>query len=234
MLLREQHPRQRVIVQPHGVNTAIFRPDHRAAALAAFPQIRDREVLLIMARIDPVKNQQWVVKQLPAVIARHPRALLVLAGACTNAEYGAALARDIRELGLESHVLLTGGLVPGVPATVGLMQTATVAILPSLSETFGLVVLESWAAGAAALASKTTGALALVRDGENGALFDLAHPEEFHARLDRLLTDAPWRARLIEAGHRGAGDYDTGTLAGRVHELYAQLSDEKHALRHSA
>jgi starch synthase len=234
MLLREQHPQQRVIVQPHGVNTALFRPDHRDAALNAFPRIKGRDVLLIMARIDPVKNQQWVVKQLPAVVARHPNVLLVLAGSCTNAEYGAALQRDIRDLGLENHVLLTGGLVPGVPATVGLMQTATIAILPSLSETFGLVVLESWAAGAAALASNTTGAMALVRDGENGGLFDLARPEEFHARLDRLLTDPAWRTSLIEAGHRGAADYDTGVLAGRVHDLYAQLSDEKNALRHSA
>lgn len=233
-LLREQYPRQRVVVQPHGVNTAVFRPDHRAAALEAFPGIRDREVLLIMARVDPVKNQQWIVRQMPRVIARHPRALLVLAGACTHAEYGAAVAKDIRELGLEKHVLLTGGLTPGRPATVGLMQSALVGILPSVSETFGLVVLESWAAGAAALASRTTGATALIRDGGNGGLFDLANPDEFHARLDRMLTDRAWREQLAAAGRRDAAHYDTGALAGRVRTLYAQLCDEKSALRHSA
>ena len=233
-LLREQHPRQRIVVQPHGINTALFRQDQQVAARVAFPQIRNRDVMLIMARIDPVKNQQWVVRQMPRVVARHPRALLVLAGACTNAEYGAAVARDIKELGLEKHVLLTGGLAPGLPATIGLMQSAHVAILPSVSETFGLVVLESWAAGAAALASRTTGAMALVRDGENGGLFDLARPDEFHERLDRLLTDPEGRHRLAAAGRHAAAGYDTAALARRVQILYAQLCDEKSALRQSA
>lgn len=233
-LLRAQYPNQRIVVQPHGVNTAQFRPDHRAAALAAFPTLRDRTVLLMMGRIDPVKNQRWVVEQMPHVVARHPGVLLVLAGACTHAEYGVELKADIERLGLSNHVLLTGGLPPGAPRTLGLMQLARVAILASVSETFGLVVLESWAAGAAALASKTTGATALVRDGQNGGLFDLAHPAEFHERLDRLLTDDAWQARLVEAGHRGAAEYDTVALARRIQLLYAQLCDDKHALRHSA
>ncbi len=233
-LLRAQYPGQRIVVQPHGVNTAQFRADHRAAAAAAFPAIQHRSVLLMMGRIDPVKNQRWVVAQLPRVIAKHPRALLVLAGSCTHAEYGAQLQQDIERLGLTDHVLLTGGLPPGAPRTLGLMQSARVAILASVSETFGLVVLESWAAGAAMLASRTTGATALVRDGENGGLFDLARPEEFHARLDRLLTDPAWQAALVKAGHRGAAEYDTTALARRIQLLYAQLCDEKHALRRSA
>jgi starch synthase len=233
-LLREQYPRQRVVVQPHGVNTTQFRPDYREAALAAFPALKDRPVLLMMGRIDPVKNQRWVVEQMPRIVARHPRALLVLAGSCTHLEYGAELQRAIERLGLADHVLLTGGLPPGAPRTIGLMQSARVGILASVSETFGLVVLESWAAGAAALASKTTGATALVRDGRNGGLFDLARPDEFHERLDRLLTDDPWHAGLVEAGRRSAADYDTTALARRIQILYAQLCDEKHALRHSA
>lgn len=233
-LLREQYPRQRVVVQPHGVNTAQFRPDHRAAALAAFPAIQGRTVLLMMGRIDPVKNQRWVVEQMPRVIARHPRALLVLAGACTHAEYGAELQHDITRLGLTNHVLLTGGLPPGAPATIGLMQSARVAILASVSETFGLVVLESWAAGAAMLASATTGATALVRDGINGGLFGHGQADEFHARLDRMLTDQVWQATLVDAGRRAVADYDTTALARRIQLLYAQLCDEKHALRRSA
>ncbi len=233
-LLQEQHPRQRVVVQPHGVNTRYFRTDQRDAARKAFPLIQGRDVLLALARIDPVKNQLWVVRQLPRIVARHPRALLVLAGACTNADYGVELHREIRQLGLSEHVLLTGGLSPGTPEVAGLLQEARVALLPSVSETFGLVVLESWAAGASVLASRTTGALALVRDGENGSLFDLAQPEEFHAKLDRLLREPVWRARLAAAGARGADGYDTAVLARRVKDLYATLCDEKNALRDSA
>ncbi|MDB6115734.1 MAG: hypothetical protein JWM88_3427, partial [Verrucomicrobia bacterium] len=233
-LLRERHPHQLIAVQPHGVSTALFRADRRAAARAAFPAIVGRDVLLTVARVDPVKNQLWVVRQLPRIVARHPQVLLVMAGACTNADYGAELQREIQRLGMERHVLLTGGLPPGDPRVVGLMQEARVAILPSITETFGLVILESWAAGLATLASRTSGSLGLVRDGENGSLFSLDNPDEFHAKLERLLQDPAAHTRTVAAGRRGADDYDIAVLAGRVRDLYARLIEEKHALRHSA
>ena len=114
------------------------------------------------------------------------------------------------------------------------MQEARVAILPSITETFGLVILESWAAGLATLASRTSGSLGLVRDGGNGSLFSLDNPDEFHAKLERLLQDPATHDRLVAAGRRGADDYDIAVLAGRVRDLYARLIEEKHALRHSA
>ena len=233
-LLRERHPQQLVMVQPHGVNTSFYRTDQRAVARAAFPAIVGRDILLCVGRIDPIKNQLWLVQQLPAIVARHPQALLVLVGSCTHAEYGLELDREIRRLGLSGHVLLTGGLPPGDNRIAGLMQKARVALLPSVSETFGLVILEAWAAGLATMASRTDGATALIRDGENGQLFDPARPEEFHGQLDRVLRDAPYRERLAAAGGRVADEYDTTVMAGRVKNLYARLSDEKNALRNSA
>lgn len=233
-LLREQYPQQRIVVQPHGVCTTFFRTDQRAAARAAFPAIAGRTLLLCVGRLDPVKNQLWLVQQLQQIVARNPDVLLVLVGACTNADYGVELHRQIRELGLTNHVLLTGGLPPGTPAVAGLMQEARVSLLPSVAETFGIVVLEAWAAGLPVFASRTTGALALIRDGENGHLFDLADPTEFHAKLRRLLEVPAHHAHLAFAGRRGADEYDTTVLAGHVRDLYAQLCEEKHALRDSA
>jgi glycosyltransferase involved in cell wall biosynthesis len=233
-LLRERYPNQQVVVQPHGVNTRFYRTDQRQAARAAFPALAGQDILLYVARIDPVKNQRWLVEQMPAVLARHPRAVLVLAGACTNPDYAVELHQEIRRLGLGGKVVLTGGLPPGDPRLAGLMQLARVAFLSSVSEAFGLVILEAWAAGLPILASRTPGAAGLVRDGENGCLFDLDQPAGFHAWLDRLLLDAPFRERLIAAGHAGADQYDTAAIAGRMQQLYARLSGEKHALRNSA
>jgi starch synthase len=233
-LLRERHPGQLVVVQHHGVNTSFYRTDYRDVARMAFPAIKDREVLLSVGRIDPVKNQLWMVQQMPAVITRHPRTLLVLAGSCTNAEYGVEVQREIRRLGLSAHVLLTGGLPPGDPRLAGLMQEARVGLLTSLTETFGLVILEAWAAGLPILASRSSGSVELIQDGKNGGLFELDQPVDFHAKLDHLLRDQAHRSRLAQAGGRLADQYDTAVMAGRVQKLYAQLSEEKHALRHSA
>lgn len=233
-MLRERHPGQLIVTQSHGINTEFYRTDRQAEALAAFPEIAGRNVLLCVARIDPVKNQLWLVQQLPSILARHPGTMLVLAGSCTNEEYGGKLAREIRQLGLTGHVRLTGGLPPRDPRLIGLMQMARAGILPSISETFGLVIIESWAAGLPMLVSRSAGSVELIHDGQDACLFNLADPGDFHAQLDRLLLEPAYRERLVSAAHLRADQFDTTTLAGRMQQLYAQLSEEKHALRHSA
>lgn len=234
-LIRQHHPDRHVMVQPHGVPAALYQKDHRSAAREAFPWLGDRPVFLAVGRIDPVKNQQWLVEQMPALLRRHPRALLVLAGPCTDETYGQALDRKIQELGLGDAVRLTGKLPPGDPRLIGLMQESQAVLLPSISETFGLVILEAWAAGTAVISSRTSGARSLVEQDENGWLFDLDKPEDFHVAIDQLLGNRDWRARTIAAGlKRVVNEYDATVLSARMKQLYEHLIDEKHALRNSA
>ena len=234
-LIRERHPDRHVMVQPHGVPALLYMRDQRAAARAEFPWLADRPVLLSVGRIDPVKNQAWLVEQMPALLQRYPRALLVLAGPCTDEAYGEALNRQIERLGLGDAVRLTGKLPPGDPRLIGLMQESRAVLLPSISETFGLVILEAWAAGTAVISSRTSGARALIDPGKNGWLFDLARPEEFQAAVTELLEKPEQRARAITAGRdRVVADYDATVLSARMKQLYEHLIEEKHALRHSA
>jgi glycosyltransferase involved in cell wall biosynthesis len=227
-LLRERHPDKRIVVQPHGVPVELFRDDHRAAAFAAFPSLRGRRLLLCVGRIDPIKNQAWLVEQAPAVFRGHPNTTLALAGPCTDEPYGRELNRKIRELGLTNQILLTGGMPSTDPRLLGLLQAAETLILPSLSETFGLVLLEAWAAGAVVLASQTSGARALVQPGINGWLFDLEAPGGFHEALERILSD-PGRARRMASSGRDLviREYSVRALAGRMKTLYEQVIEEK-------
>src|SRR5262249_10337635 len=106
-LLQKQYTTKRIVVQPHGVPLPLYQRDHRRAARAAFPRIEGQQVLLCLGRIDPIKNQTWLLDQLPAIAKRHPRALLVLVGACTHETYGEQIQRRIKKSGLESRILLT-------------------------------------------------------------------------------------------------------------------------------
>ncbi len=207
-LLREQHPRKRLLVQPHGVSMREYRTDHQETARAAFPQLRGRHVLLSVGRIDPIKNQAWLLEQAPAIFQKHPAARLVLAGAVTDELYGQSLQRKIRAFGLENRVLLTGGLPPGDARLIGLLQDAKVALLPSISETFGLVILEAWAAGTPVIASRTSGASALVKHRQNGWLFDLADPGSFRGTI----RGGGPRSRQRRIRCHGAGWPDEETL----------------------
>ena len=227
-LMREKYPDKRIVVQPHGLPMAQFESDHRDAALEAFPQLRGKDVLLVPGRIDPIKNQHWVVENSASILRRHPNALLVLVGACTDKEYGMKVEAAIRGTGFADRILSLGGLPPGDPRLIGLFQCARTVILPSLSETFGLVVIEAWAAGAPIIASRTPGAAALVRHSENGWLFDLDTPAGFREAVNISLLQpnvarqmAAWGRRLV------AEQYDNAVLAARLHDLYGELSEEK-------
>lgn len=234
-LIQERHPGRRVMVQPHGVPAATFAIDHRAAARRAFPLIVNRPVLLVPGRIDPTKNQAWLIGQARELIRRWPDTLLVFVGAGTDPKYTEGIRQTIAQGHLERHVFLAGPLPPRDPRLIGLFQEARAVILASVSETFGLVILESWAAGTPVLSSRTSGALALVKEGRNGWLFDLALPESFQHAATQLFQD-PARARTYGAAGKAvvAADYDTHALARRMRQLYEELIVEKNALRHSA
>ncbi len=234
-LLREQYPGKRVVVQPHGVPLHVYQDDRRAQALEAFPQIRGQQVLLSLGRIDPIKNQGWVIEQAPQIFQKFPRAMIVLAGACTDEAYGEKLRKRIRALGIQDRVLLTGGLPPNDPRLIGLLQMAEVLVLPSKSETFGLVVLEAWATGTMVLSTRTSGACTLVRHGENGWLFDLDQPATFHQPLAQALSNTDAARRVLRRG----GDevhtkYNIKALAGRMKALYEELIEKKNAIRDPA
>ncbi|HZR15766.1 MAG TPA: glycosyltransferase family 4 protein [Verrucomicrobiae bacterium] len=226
-LLQQQFPTKRVLVQPHGVPLEIYQADQRSAALAAFPQISGRHVLLCLGRIDPIKNQSWVLEQSPAIFSQYPDALLVLAGPCTDEAYGQLIGERIAQADLRDKVLLTGGLPPNDPRVVGLLQSASALVLPSLSETFGLVILEAWAAGTPVLSARASGPAALVQSGHNGWLFDLEKPETFHAAL-RATLDHPEEAKqMARRGGSLAERYSVTALAARLKGVYEELIEEK-------
>ena len=100
-------------------------------------------------------------------------------------------------------------------------------MLPSLSETFGLVILEAWAAGTTVLASRTSGPATLIEHGVNGWLFDLDQPQSFHETLDWALDNSSRVKEMAVRGGEIAAQYSIESLAGRMKELYAEVVEQK-------
>jgi len=205
----------------------LYRRDSRDAALKAFPQLAHQDVLLCLGRIDPIKNQGWLLEQAPVFLAKHPNTTLVLAGPCTDEGYGRLIENRIKELGLSTRVLLTGGLPAEDPRVAGLLQLARVLILPSLSETFGLVILEAWAARTTVISARASGPAALIEHGKNGWLFDLESPQSFHTALEWTLSNPKGARQMAERGATLAEGYSVSTLGGQLKSLYQQLIEEK-------
>lgn len=223
-LLQQKYPRQRIIVQPHSVPAAQYATDSRAAALKAYPQIAGRDLIVKVARLDPAKNLPWLVRQMPAVKRRHPRAMLVLVGAGTTRSVVEELHHEIARLGLGNDVLLTGGLASGSAELIGLIQSARLFVLCSSAEPFGIVILEAWAAGTPVLSSRTSGPASLIEHGRTGLLYDLDQPADFHSGIDTLMINNKLHRHLsTEALEHVRAEYDVASVAGRVARVYEEL-----------
>jgi glycosyltransferase involved in cell wall biosynthesis len=233
-LIQERHPGRRVVTEPHGVPTELFSRESRSAAVEAYPELEGRALLLVLGRIDPIKNQDWLVGEAAELARRHPGVLIVFAGSVTHREYGAALKARIGREGLQDVVKLVGPLPFGDPRLIGLLQEARAVLVPSKSETFGIVIVEAWAAGTPVVSSRTSGASALVEEGVNGLLFDLDRPATFHAAMDRVLERPERAAQWGAAGRaKAVAEFDTSIRADRMRRLYENLIEERNALRHS-
>lgn len=226
-LLQKKYPNQRIIVQPHSVPAALYAVDHRAAAIRTFPQIAGRDLIVKVARLDPAKNLPWLVRQLPEIKRRHPKAMLVLIGAGTTQHVVEELNREIEHLGLQNDILLTGGLTSGSPELIGLIQQARVFALCSTAEPFGIVILEAWAAGTPVISSRTSGPLDLIDHGRTGLLYDLDTPSTFHQAIDAVFNDANLHRQLREqASAHVLTEFDVPSIAARVAKVYTELGEE--------
>jgi alpha-maltose-1-phosphate synthase len=227
-LLQKKYPQQRIIVQPHSVPAAQYAVNRRAAALKAFPQIANRDLIVKVARLDPAKNLPWLVRQMPAIKRRHPRAMLALVGAGTTQSVVEELNHEITRLGLSDDVLLTGGLESGSDELIGLIQSARLFVLSSTAEPFGIVILEAWAAGTPVLSSRTSGAASLIEHARTGLLYDLDHIADFHSGIDTLMVNNELHRHLSsEAREHVRAEFDVPSIAGRVASIYEELIEAK-------
>jgi glycosyltransferase involved in cell wall biosynthesis len=140
-----------VVVAPHGVDTSRFRPDEPApgADAALLSRIDGRLVpgrpfVLFVGTLEPRKDVASLVAAFTRVAAKHPDALLVLAGG--RGWGGDEVDRSVTSAGLDARVVRTG-YVPdeAVPA---LVRTAAAVAYPARYEGFGLPALEALACGA--------------------------------------------------------------------------------------
>jgi glycosyltransferase involved in cell wall biosynthesis len=98
-----------------------------------------------------------------------------------------------------------------------LFTEASLVLVPSQYEPFGMVALEAMAAGAPVLAARAGGLAEVVRPGSGGELAESRDPEEWRARAAAILSDdARWSA-LHERGPRFAAEnFDIRRVAGRL------------------
>ena len=213
----------RVEIVPPGVDHALFSPSAPRAARRRLGLPTDRPVLLFVGRIQPLKGVGVAVRALAALSARD--AELVVVGGPSGADGPGEVAR-LHALADELGVTARVRWVRPVPhhRLADWYRAADVCLVPSRSESFGLVALEAAACGTPVVASNVGGLRTLVDDGESGFLVDGRGAGDYAAPVQALL-DAPGRAAAMgRVAAARARRYTWSIAAARLRRLYADLA----------
>ncbi len=213
----------RIEIVPPGVDHAFFSPGSRRGARQALG-LGDEPVLLFVGRIQPLKGVDVAVEALSRL--RDPRARMLIVGGSSGTE-GDNHAAEVRDLitdrGLDHRITM----VPPQPHHVlsTYYRAADVTIVPSRSESFGLVALESAACGTPVVASDVGGLRTLVDHGRNGLRVPGRDPDDFAEAVERIIGDPTFAERLSERAAEAATAYTWTSMAARLRRVYADLSE---------
>ncbi len=210
------------IIAP-GVEHAFFAPGDRNGARNALDLPADCPVLLFVGRIQPLKGPDVAVRAL-AALQRSDALLLVVGGASgldgtAEMQYVQAL---ITELGVEGQVRFVEPQPHHILSTY--YRAADVVIVPSRSESFGLVALEASACGIPVVASGVGGLLTLVDHGSTGFLVPDRDPQLYAKYIAEILDHPQQAAQMGQRGADRARQYTWGFAAARLRRVYSDLT----------
>jgi glycogen(starch) synthase len=187
---------------------------------------KNEKMIFFAGRLEYEKGVQTVLDALPLVNQKVPVRFFV-AGVGTHER---ALREHVERDGLDGHVEFLG-FVPDEELAM-YYAAADLAVVPSLYEPFGMVALETMAAGTPCIAADTGGLRELVVHDATGLRFSPGDPASLAGAILRLLTDARLDRRLTLDARRMLNDqFSWPSIAERTVDVYERAIKEERRLR---
>ena len=219
----------RIRVVPPGVDHELFFPRPRDEASARI-HLSGARLLLFVGRLQAHKGPDVAVRTLAEAVARDPDGtqdvVLAIVGGPSGSSHGAEVARlmDLASaLGVGERVVL----FPPQPQArlADFYAAAEVVLVPSRSESFGLVALEAQACGTPVVAASVGGLRYVVDDGVTGFLVEGHDPGDHADRVLAVLGARAAARRMGEAGVAHSLRFSWDTTAGEILGVYRELLD---------
>jgi D-inositol-3-phosphate glycosyltransferase len=226
--------RDRVAIVPPGVDLEKFSPADPVAARRRLGLPPDCVLLLFAGRLQPLKAPDLLLRAAARLRQDSPQlrdrlAVAVVGGASgSGVDYPDRLRRLAGCLGIADAVRF----VPPVPPQhlADWYRAATVCVVPSYNESFGLVAIEAQACGTPVVAAAVGGLRTAVADGVSGVLVDRHDPERYATALRLLVADDGRRHRMSTAAVRQAARFGWAATAEGLVDVYQAAMAEQRAL----
>ncbi|KAH8882908.1 glycosyltransferase family 4 protein [Thozetella sp. PMI_491] len=230
-------------VLQRGVDTELFNPSKRSEALRAELAPNGEIILICVARLAGEKGFGFLAQAAKELDARGLNFKLYIVGGNRNADVETEIKESFAPLTTNGKVVFAGFRVGEELATC--YASADIFLHCSITETFGLVVLESMASRVPVVARDEGGPSDIVQDGKTGYLIppedmnafvekvielsnDKARREQFSIDARRQAEEATWEKinnkvawRMIDTIEAREGTQAESQLAGDEHRAQA-------------
>jgi glycosyltransferase involved in cell wall biosynthesis len=184
-------------IVPLGIDAADTPSEEQIEHIRARHNLEGRRVIISVGHIHAIRNRKDLIEALPAVIAEHPNAVLLLVGFVGD-DLPARLAR---KLGIEDAVIFAGPVAHSeIYAYLALADMEAHWLNQNRAEetSLGIASMEAMAAGKVVLAAirEQTYGPNVLRDGENFVLVEPDRPRELARTINELLSDTERREAI--------------------------------------
>ncbi len=181
--------------------------------------------IVIVGRVADAKNQREAILATELLVKEfHENVLLYVVGYLGKDPYELELAQYVKEKGLSEAVRF----VPFSDDPGSITHTCDIGLTCSVREAFGRVTIENMMASLLVIGSNTGGTPELIRDGEDGFLYELGNPRELAEKIRWAIHHPDEANALLSAGKKKAEEtFSIQHTAQQVFALYQRLSEGK-------
>jgi D-inositol-3-phosphate glycosyltransferase len=227
--LYDASPSRVASVSP-GVDLALFRPGSQRLARRRLGIAPNAIVLMFAGRVQPLKAPDVLLRAAAQLLRDEPKLADRLVVAFVGGPSGTgrndpdSLTELAAALGISQNIRLE----PPCPQRdlADWYRAATLVVVPSYSESFGLVAVEAQACGTPVVAAAAGGLRTAVQDGVSGVLIDGHNPAHYASAIGELIGSSSWLGRLGRGARKHASRFGWASTADNLLAVYGDAMSE--------
>ncbi|MBC7086103.1 MAG: glycosyltransferase family 4 protein [Methanomethylovorans sp.] len=209
-----------IIVIPNGIdldkfsdgqnlNKADLNLNHK------YNSIRKEQKIIFVGTLRPIKGVRYLIEAMTIIKKTNPYTKLIIIG---DGQERGSLEKLTYDLDLRTHVSFLGKVSNDeIPKY---MKGSDVLVLPSLSESFGIVNIEAMASGVPIVSTNVGGLSYIIKDGVNGFLVNPKDPGSIAEKCLQILNDSNLKEQMSKNNLSEAEKYSWDKIVERLLEVY--------------
>ena len=178
----------------------------------------NKTIILLIGRLHEEKGHRYLFEAIPQIKEKVGKISVLLAG---DGPQKGQIEVEAKHFGVETDVNFLGKR-EDIPE---LLSIASIAVMPSLAESFGFVALEAMYMGTPLVTSDAGGLVEVVEDGETGVIVPKANSMAIAKAVSRVLQSPDIQIKFKEKGPKRAEIFTFERMIRGYEKVYNSLLD---------